>query len=97
MAKMAKHTPGPWDVTAVSRETGNVSVGQRDLRQAVAWRCQFNGAFASAGVIQQRFLRRQGHALACSGLGQLTGGFGQSFGVVAVHGRSGREHRRDVD
>lgn len=36
MAKMAKHTPGPWDVTAVSRETGNVSVGQRDLRIVIA-------------------------------------------------------------
>ena len=38
-----------------------------------------------------------GHALACPTLGQVAGGFGQSFGVVAVHGRSGRLHRRDVD
>ncbi|GFF08596.1 hypothetical protein SM139_3650 [Stenotrophomonas maltophilia] len=72
-------------------------VGQRDLRQAMARRRQVDGGLAGSGVIQQRLLRRQGYALACSTLGQLTGGFGQSFGVVAVHGRSGRLHRRDVD
>jgi hypothetical protein len=54
----------------------------------VAWRRQFDGVLAGTGVIQQRLLRRQGHALACPTLGQVAGGFGQSFGVVAVHGRS---------
>jgi len=63
----------------------------------MARRRQVDGGLAGSGVIQQRLLRRQGYALACSTLGQLTGGFGQSFGVVAVHGRSGRLHRRDVD
>ena len=72
-------------------------VGQRDLRQAMAWRRQFNGVLAGARVVQQGLLRWQGHALACPTLGQVAGGFGQSFGVVAVHGRSGRLHRRDVD
>jgi len=32
----AKHTPGPWEVTSISIETGNVSVGSRDLRIVIA-------------------------------------------------------------
>lgn len=31
-----KHTPGPWAVTGISQDTGNISVGQRDLRIVIA-------------------------------------------------------------
>jgi hypothetical protein len=31
-----KHTPGPWEVTSVSQNTGNVSIGHRDLRIVIA-------------------------------------------------------------
>ena len=30
------HTPGPWDVTGVSPQNGNVTVGQRELRIVIA-------------------------------------------------------------
>ncbi|PSD30946.1 hypothetical protein C7E12_05855 [Stenotrophomonas maltophilia] len=63
----------------------------------MARRGQFDGFLAGAGVVQQGFLRRQGHAIAGSAVDQTAGRFGQSFGVVAVHGRSGRLHRRGVD
>lgn len=33
---MSKHTPGPWAVTSVSMNTGNISVGHRDLRIVIA-------------------------------------------------------------
>lgn len=65
--------------------------------EAVARRRQFNTVLAGTGVIQQGLLRWQGHALACPSLGQVAGRIGQSFGVVAVHGRSGRLRRRGVD
>lgn len=32
----AKHTPGPWEVTGISQDTGSVSIGQRDLRIVIA-------------------------------------------------------------
>lgn len=31
-----KHTPGPWEITGMSLENGNVTVGQRDLRIVIA-------------------------------------------------------------
>ena len=40
---------------------------------------------------------RAGSHFACPTVGQRTGRVGQSFGVVAVHGRSGRLRRRGVD
>ncbi|MNS85716.1 hypothetical protein D3C72_1195900 [compost metagenome] len=72
-------------------------VGQGDLRQPMPRRREFKGGFAGAGIVQQGFLRWQGHAVACSAFGQFSGRFVQTFGVVAVHGRSGRLHRRVVD
>jgi 3,4-dihydroxy-2-butanone 4-phosphate synthase len=60
-------------------------------------RGRFGGTVADADVIQQCVLRRQGHALASTTLAQAAGRIGQSFGVVAVHGRSGRVRRRRVD
>lgn len=30
------HTAGPWEVTGISMDTGNISVGQRDLRIVIA-------------------------------------------------------------
>lgn len=32
----AKHTPGPWEVTSVSMNTGNVSVGHKASRIVIA-------------------------------------------------------------
>jgi hypothetical protein len=31
-----KHTPGPWEITGISQDTGSISVGQRDLRIVIA-------------------------------------------------------------
>ena len=31
-----RHTPGPWAITGVSMDTGNVSVGQKDQRIVIA-------------------------------------------------------------
>lgn len=36
MSTETKFTPGPWEVTAVSLNTGNISVGRRDLRIVIA-------------------------------------------------------------
>lgn len=30
------HTPGPWSITSISQETGNIGVGHRDLRIVIA-------------------------------------------------------------
>lgn len=36
MSTEPKFTTGPWRVTGISQETGNISVGQRDLRIVIA-------------------------------------------------------------
>jgi hypothetical protein len=32
----AKHTPGPWDITSISMDTGDVGVGSREGRFLIA-------------------------------------------------------------
>jgi len=34
--KRTTHTPGPWEITSISQDTGNIGVGHRDLRILIA-------------------------------------------------------------
>lgn len=36
MGEVLQHTSGPWEITSISQDTGNIGVGHRDLRIVIA-------------------------------------------------------------